>query len=321
MCGIYAVLGPGIIHQDLKVFEELGMVSMLRGTDGAGLFNIPSKHATREKVKTVKSSQDFLAFMIQLENVSEKDKDGNKKPVVRDKRYFLNQSDQGIVGHNRAATIGGISSEGSHPFYSKNMKIIGCHNGTITARTEYGKSILDRVDNKNYHTDSQVLIDDIGTYGPEVLSKLDDQYDAYSLVWMDLETRGVFFVKNSKRPMIIGVHKTRSVIYLCSEKPLMEAVIDRNNVDVQYWIPNDRHVMRFDCSYGGNIQKSRNGEIDWNSFKLPKPDFKKLPVVSSNTNSKTSDVHDDYSDLWEGYAQGVSNLPTVWTPNTQQNLH
>jgi glutamine phosphoribosylpyrophosphate amidotransferase len=313
MCGIYGILGPGIVQQDLKIFEELGMVSLLRGTDGAGMFTVPSK-ITGGKVKVIKTSQDFLALMIQLENVSDVDKDGKKKEEVRDKKHFLQVAHQGIIGHNRAATIGATSNSGAHPFYSKDMKIIGCHNGTITDHTVYGKSVLDRVDGKNYHTDSQVLIDDMSKHGVKVLSNLDDSRDAYSITWMDMDTKTVNYVKNSKRSMCIAVHDRRKVVYLCSEKALLEAVLNRNNVDATYWIPNERHVFRFDCSYNGNISKSKGGNMDWNSFKLPAPDFKVNPKPPQQQQQSYVGIP------WNEDPDNVQ-LPAIWRPNMNQNLH
>jgi glutamine phosphoribosylpyrophosphate amidotransferase len=276
MCGIYGVLGPGIMLPDLKIFEDLGIVSLVRGTDGAGLFSVPNPYPSNKnnEVKTVKTGQDFLALMYQLE---QEDKDSSVKVSL--KNQYINVMNHGIIGHNRAATIGSTCGEGAHPFYSKDKSIIGCHNGTITDSTEYGKSVLDRVDGEKFFTDSHVLIDDISKHGPDILSKLDDSKDAYSIVWYNTKTQKTHYVRNNKRSMSFAASKDRRVLYMCSEEGLLSAIMSRHNVSHKIWTPTVRFVFEFSDK---NLNTA-TGTFKWLGKYLPDPDFKTITRAASHS--------------------------------------
>ena len=212
MCGIFAVIGPGISKKDVDIFYNLGVVNMLRGMDGAGIFIIDSS----KKHKSVKVGEDFVSLKYQID-------------ALKNKHDFYSCTNLGFVGHTRWATVGDIDANSAHPF-EQNRISIGIHNGTITDETEYGKNIHQRIERetKSFNNDSEALLNDIANQGfDRVLTKLDDNVDAYAIINWDIKKKIFNFVRNEKRPLFVATNNTRRVAYISSEKGALEYILDR----------------------------------------------------------------------------------------------
>jgi len=119
-----------------------------------------------------------------------------------------------LVGHNRKATQGGISSENAHPFTEG--KIVLVHNGTLR-------------NHKSFKTDKDVdshAIAHAFNAGDheEVLSKIDG---AFTFVWYNIETEKLYMIRNSERPL--WFIETKDTLAFASEGWMAAAQFQRSN--------------------------------------------------------------------------------------------
>jgi hypothetical protein len=115
------------------------------------------------------------------------------------------------VGHNRSATIGGVSVETAHPFQEGPITLV--HNGTVN------ESIQDTREALGAKNDSHAICHLLGKYSVEdVISGLDG---AFALVWYDNRDDSLNFVRNDKRPFHMAKSKTDDTIYFSSEAEML----------------------------------------------------------------------------------------------------
>lgn len=199
MCGHFGMAGRGITATDLKVFKQLGIVTQLRGLDGAGV--VVDKVLGYEYdgyPHTMKSEHDFCDLWAQ-------------------DNYELSTTLPDVfIGHCRAATIGKVTLENVHPFSKGDWTI--AHNGTVFAQ-EYN------MDPKK--TDSEQLIEAIAEDGAKVALERLDWWDAYALVGVNHKEKTLMFARNSERGLYFGISFDRDVIWWSSEKKILEFVLDR----------------------------------------------------------------------------------------------
>ena len=128
---------------------------------------------------------------------------------------------QFIIGHNRAATKGLITTGNAHPFTIKH--ITGVHNGTVNNYAGLVTAI--------YGTDSETIIAAIAEHGAAaVIPKLDG---AYVLMWHDTEDNTMHFIRNEERPYTFAKIKDKNMIFGASEYRMMDWILSRNNLEVQ----------------------------------------------------------------------------------------
>lgn len=228
MCGVFGVIGPGIKTQDVDVYENLGYVSMLRGTHGHGTITANTRIVSKPNVHSWKVGEDFHSFILQMHG----------KPA--EVKQLTNVYNQIILGHNRHATIGDLSADAAHPFEFDNL--IGMHNGTILSQHVHAW-----MEKEKFHTDSEALLHLISREGfDKTLCQLDDEKDAYALVWFDKMTKKVYLTRNSKRPLGFAVNNKRAVMYYASELEALKYVLKRNNIDASYYTVPPRIVFSVD---------------------------------------------------------------------------
>ena len=51
MCGLFGMMGPGINKLDFEAIRHLGFISMIRGTDAAGVFETNTRFGSNKKSK------------------------------------------------------------------------------------------------------------------------------------------------------------------------------------------------------------------------------------------------------------------------------
>ena len=174
MCGIVGLISKkknGFSYDELETFEEMLVFNSIRGEDGTGAAGILSNR----QAKTIKIGSHPYHLIHSPEYVSW--------------RSQMFQTGRIIIGHNRKATHGTISSENSHPFVEG--KIILVHNGTIPGlkggeEKEVDSHILAEKFNQNTFKDT-----------------LSNLYGAWALVWYDLEDHTLYLVRNEERPLCI----------------------------------------------------------------------------------------------------------------------
>jgi len=202
------MMGPGIIGRDLDIIKDLGIVSQLRGMDGAGVFQIrssTSKHVTWDYAKVMKTGLSFSELTFDMKKSTGMMMNSTMVDVV--------------IGHVRAATRGFVNSANAHPFTFDNL--VGAHNGTLRDAKYDDKTSAGR-------TDSELMFADINERGLEPVLKDLDKDSAYALVMYDKVKKEVIFTRNHLRTLSIAFNEARSVAYWASEKDMLEYVLDRS---------------------------------------------------------------------------------------------
>jgi asparagine synthetase B (glutamine-hydrolysing) len=113
-----------------------------------------------------------------------------------------------LVGHNRAATRGAITTKNAHPFLVNN--IIGVHNGTVN----YGLHHLP--DSTSFEVDSEAIFNAIskGWTVEEIENALTL---SYTFVWHDADNNTLNLVRNANRPLWLCMNKTKTTMLFASE--------------------------------------------------------------------------------------------------------
>lgn len=121
-----------------------------------------------------------------------------------------------LLGHNRYGTQGSNSDDSNaHPFTYGDITMV--HNGTLTSRTGL----------KNHHiVDSCALAMEIADTKPEQYTKLLEKIQgAYVLVWVNRETKRVYFARNDERPLfLISCFKSKTIMF-ASEKWMLDHLL------------------------------------------------------------------------------------------------
>lgn len=184
-----------------KIFRQMLFADSLRGEDSTGIF-YANRKGKAGWYKEAVPGYDFVA----------------------DKRISKLMDDRGLafmVGHNRYATSGNSwDVEGAHPF--RHGKIIMAHNGTLDNH-------WDLPNGRNFVVDSEAICHNLNRIGyDETIERLEG---AFTLVWYNSDDNKLCMVRNSERPLFLA--HTVNGIFFASEKPMLEWILDRNNVHVR----------------------------------------------------------------------------------------
>jgi len=213
LCGHAGLAGPGINAQDLSIARNLGILSQIRGRDGAGVFQISSARRNQKFNNSFiyKTSENFSTMLDEI------DWDKAYKDVLN------NVSCDIIMMHVRAATRGRICSANSHPFIVE--RFVGAHNGTLKDQKYQDKD----------KTDSELMFRDMNNRGIiPVISELNDD-SAYAVVIYDRTDGALYFGRNEKRTLALAFLEDRNVMYWASEKEMLKFVLNRHGVNAKYF--------------------------------------------------------------------------------------
>ena len=185
MCGIVGVFGQ-ITPVIREAFLEMLHYDAVRGWDSTGIFNVQANHQSMS-YKLAEVPTEFL-------------KRSGAQAVLR-------TASTALVGHNRAATRGGISDDNAHPF--THGTLTGVHNGTL--RNQHSLP-----DSTKFPVDSDNLIYAIQRDGIEpTLRKVQG---AYALVMYDEANTGVVqIIRNSERPLYFCTTEDGKTTFIASE--------------------------------------------------------------------------------------------------------
>lgn len=210
MCGLCGGASTYLVDGEIEMIKQLMVLNRWRGSDSTGMFDYianpkalkPKKKApTPSPARYWKSPSDALTFA--------------QGAFTDAAEYRWDKGRvQAIAVHCRAATKGEVSIKNAHPFYFSGDKapLIGMHNGTIFGEFKHSKE---------HETDSEALYRNIYEYGiEETLENLASLYNvAYALVWMNLEDRAIYFLRNKERPL--NYLQGTGSIYWASEKRML----------------------------------------------------------------------------------------------------
>lgn len=199
MCGIVAIIArnkTGFYAQQADIFEEMLYASGLRGMDSTGVFSVSQKNQI-----TIAKQAANPGIFIQTDSFKKFKSDMVSKGRI-------------IVGHNRAATSGDITSKNAHPFMDRQIVLV--HNGNISN----AKAL-----NKEVEVDSQSIITALADAATPIegINKL---FGAWAIVWYNREKKKLYFSRNKERPLYKLIAK--DFIYLASEEKMLDWILERN---------------------------------------------------------------------------------------------
>jgi predicted glutamine amidotransferase len=269
MCGHVGIAGL-LRYEEEKIFKKLLHFDYFRGMDSTGFAAI--RH-NGEAVGCKVADSPYIIF-----------------DMNRFKTGLNHSLSRVFMGHNRAATRGGVSHGNAHPFQFGH--IVGTHNGTLTTKST--KALEDAL-GETYPVDSAALFAAIEKFGIEETIGMCETgsttYDgAWSLVWWDQLKGTLNFLRNKWRPMWLAFSEDHKRLFYGSEWEIVRAAIEIGDDDPQQLSPDKEGYTYLptdvDVLYSFDIAALREGKT------RPKPVVKKLagkepaPVVSSYTPAK-----------------------------------
>lgn len=204
MCGIVGIASGTLSMKEVGMFDDLMIVSNLRGRQGSGIITIGKEAGGKElQLHSVK----VLGSGIQAISSSE----------YRKRAYAGTPSV--LVGHTRWPTKGGTDIDAVHPHAFK--KVVGVHNGTLQRVAQ------------NYVTanesDSNLFYKSVNDLGIE--EALAQAKGAYALTYVDVEKQKLNFIRNSERPLAIAKirwnHFGKTVMW-ASEAAFLSLILSRS---------------------------------------------------------------------------------------------
>lgn len=177
MCGIVGMASGSLSQKEVSMFEDLMIVSNLRGRTGSGIITIGKAPGEKDlHLHNIK----VLGSGIQAINSSEFHKRAwTGTPSV-------------LVGHTRFPTKGGTDIDAVHPHVYD--KVVGVHNGTLQ---RVAQSYVLATE-----SDSSLLYKHINEVGIE--EALAQARGAYALVYVDIESQTLNFIRNNERTLYIA---------------------------------------------------------------------------------------------------------------------
>lgn len=223
MCGLVGIAGF-LSLKDEATMKRLFMLDFFRGPDSTGL-------------ATVKTTGDVLVAKLSSHPI-------DLFEMPKFKSALNGGTAKAFIGHNRAATRGGVSTFNAHPFHYGS--VVGAHNGTLDYKST---SILEEAVGEKYPVDSMALISAIDKLGVKAAIELcetgkDSNTGAWSLVWYDQKDDTLNFLRNEHRPMWFAYSKDFKRIFWASDWKMianatqMQSVPDELYVDAKgncYW--------------------------------------------------------------------------------------
>lgn len=270
MCGLVAIISKakaGFFYKDKTIFLQMLLSDMFRGLDSTGMFGV-NKYGNVDTIKDKLVAPTFI-------NHPQVGKFFDK--MVSD--YHI------VVGHNRKATMGGVTAETAHPFVEGNTVLV--HNGTLTNHRKFSDKTVD----------SHAICHNMDEFGYKQTLKTIE--GAYALIWYSADSKTLFFSRNAERPLFLV--ETQDKIYLASEAKMLDWILDRNDI-TKYTIqnvPTDK-VFKFDL-------ETRKLECESKPKKDPLPSPKSYSPVWKQNQPQTSGL-------------GCGNLALVHSSATTQEV-
>lgn len=236
MCGLVGVFG-NLNRGKVELFHQLLIVNVLRGGHSTGVAVIPKDE--KKPVGVYKEAGSPFSLI---------GEDAYYKEVYKATGYEW----QGLIGHNRMATIGGITKENAHPFQEDNITL--AHNGTLHAGWERKWGVWD--------TDSRALTHAVARQGlAQTWKELDG---AAALSFFDSDNQSLSLITNGQRSLSFGITDDNCVIW-ASEIDMLEWIVGRQSPKVTMYdcweLPADT-----ECLFYMNAK----GKLEFDMIKHPK---------------------------------------------------
>jgi len=209
MCGLVGLIGKfanGFFERDVKVFEDMLYVDVLRGEDATGICAINNKSGAT----VLKEASEANYFMWNNE--------------YRNERLNWLKDTKVLLGHNRKATIGKKVDENAHPFVLDDRYVF-FHNGTLHNHKQLANTEVDSEALGMVFTACEGDLDKLG----DAVAKV---FGAYACVWYDADKNTIYFLRNSQRPLHFVLTKCGSIAY-ASEAWMAHGALVRNGFTVE----------------------------------------------------------------------------------------
>lgn len=200
MCGLVGIAGD-LAFKDEGTMKRMLLLDYFRGMDSTGLAVVRNTEVT----KLAKIASHPLDLF----------------DSSRFKEALNGTNSKVFIGHNRAATRGGVNGINAHPFEFDH--IIGAHNGTLCYK---GVNALEEALDEKFPVDSMALFAAIAKLGIEETIKLiyegkDSTTGAWALTWYDSIEGSINFLRNKHRPLWYAFEKDFKRIFWASEWPMI----------------------------------------------------------------------------------------------------
>jgi len=209
MCGLVGIIGKfssGFLERDVKAFEDMLYVDVLRGEDATGLCAVNNKSGAT----VLKAACDASWFTYDNE--------------YKAQRPQWTKTGKALLGHNRKATIGGRVDQNAHPFVLDDRYVF-FHNGTLHNHKQLANT---EVDSEALGMVVSACEGDVEKLS-EALSKV---FGAYACVWYDADKDTVYFMRNAQRPLHFVISECGTIAY-ASEAWMAHGSMVRNGFVVK----------------------------------------------------------------------------------------
>jgi hypothetical protein len=248
MCGIIFALnskGANPIKAD-DYMRDAFLASQVRGTDGAGLFQV-DRDGKITWHKAGSNASEFVALPEAKKNLLA----ANSLPIT--------------VGHVRAATQGIVSTENAHPFCitrEDGTSVVGVHNGTIF-------NWRNKEDADNFKVDSEWIFHMIAKHGVDAFKHFEG---AYALVWYDdLYPGKILMTRNKDRPLHYMLTQDRKTMFGASEVGMLGWCTQRNSFYPKtgetcfYLEPDKIYIFDLEKDVLGGFETIDRPKYDWST--------------------------------------------------------
>lgn len=208
MCGLVGIAG-NLLFKDEFTMKRLLLADYFRGQDSTGMAAI----RTNGDVAIAKVASNPIDLF----------------DSVKFNKTLNGNASRAFIGHNRAATRGGVTTSNAHPFQIDH--ITGAHNGTLCLRS--CKALEEALDEK-YNVDSELLFAAIAKLGVKKTIELcyegkESTTGAWAIVWHDANDGSLNFLRNKHRPLFMAWEENFHRMFWASEWWMIREVIASSN--------------------------------------------------------------------------------------------
>lgn len=206
-----------------KFMRHALIVDTLRGDDSTGVFAVGHEPLF----------EDGSAYWLkQL---------GPGYDFVNSKDYWENLYDttayRCMVGHNRAATVGGVTTDGAHPFQEGPITLV--HNGTLTSTYSLPMPMSGL---EGVTVDSHAICHNLAEHSVEDV--VEELNGAFALVWHDARDNSINVIRNRQRPLHFALNSAKDTLYFMSEGGMLHMLGDRIKLGLKdiYYPKEGQHL-------------------------------------------------------------------------------